>query len=100
MTGRPLVNVGDVVNAEEGDYHRGDGPTLRPGAGDLHLRVTHVPMDAATWEGDWVALRGVEKPPGEPEQPEAAYVIRRRALPGYRPRRLPAVPGLAEWRGE
>ena len=52
-------------------------------------------MDDATWDGDWIALRGVEMPLGQPERDEMPYVIHRRALPGYEPRRLPLVPGLS-----
>jgi hypothetical protein len=99
MTARPLVSVGDIVNAEAGDYHRGANGELVPGDGDLHLRVTRVPDRAATWDGDWLALRGVEMPLGQPERDEMPFVIHRRALPGYvpAPRRSWAAPGLVEW---
>ncbi|MGW4467686.1 hypothetical protein [Micromonospora sp. NPDC004704] len=100
MTGRPLVSLGDIVNAEAGDYYRGDRGPLERGEGDLHMRVTHVLASTETYAGDWIALRGIERPPGQPEQPEACFVVHRRALPGYEPRPLPTVAGQVEWTGE
>ncbi|MGW4464701.1 hypothetical protein [Micromonospora sp. NPDC004704] len=85
MNARALVSVGDIVNAEAEDYYRGGQVGVQHGDGDLHIRVTHVPMDAATWAGDWVTVRGVEMPPGQPEQPEACFVVHARALPGFDP---------------
>ncbi|WP_326556609.1 hypothetical protein [Micromonospora sp. NBC_01796] len=75
-----MVRVGDVINAEEGDYRRDREPAYRDSMGDLHLRVTHVPMDAGAYDTEWVTVRGIEKPMGKPELPEAAYAIRRRVL--------------------
>ncbi|RKR91312.1 hypothetical protein BDK92_5705 [Micromonospora pisi] len=99
MPARPLVQVGDIVNAEFFDYHRVVSGELTGGRGDLHLRVTHLPDDADTRAGDWIALRGVELRPGEREGDEMPFVVHRRALPGYQPRQLPEVPGLVEWDG-
>ncbi|RKR91525.1 hypothetical protein BDK92_5923 [Micromonospora pisi] len=79
MSDRPLVNVGDIVNAEGEDYYRGTGADRRPGVGDLHLRITQVPTDTDD-NREWVLVRGIEKPLGKPEHPEADYVIRRRVL--------------------
>ncbi|RKR89800.1 hypothetical protein BDK92_4157 [Micromonospora pisi] len=93
MTGRPLVSPGDIVDAEAGDYHRESVPLHQDNMGDLHLRVTHVPMDAGAYDTEWVTLRGVEKPTGKPEQPEAEYVIRRRVLLD----REPAAPRGPVW---
>lgn len=84
MSGRRLINVGDIINAEACDYQRCTGPDRQLGIGDLHLRVTYVsPATAALEEGDWVTLRGAEKPPGQPERPDASFVVRRTALPGW-----------------
>ncbi|MEV4626822.1 hypothetical protein AB0J90_11105 [Micromonospora sp. NPDC049523] len=92
-SGKPLVEIGDIVNAEHDEYHRGAHPHLQPGDGDLHLRVKYLPKDASVWGGEWLSLRGVEMPPGEPEKPEMPFVVRRRALPGHVPDWLPAAPG-------
>ncbi|MGW4465953.1 hypothetical protein [Micromonospora sp. NPDC004704] len=75
-----MVSVGDVINAEEGDYRRESVPAYQDTMGDLHLRVTHVPMDAGVYDTEWVTVRGIEKPMGKPELPEAAYAIRRPVL--------------------
>ncbi|RKR87899.1 hypothetical protein BDK92_2200 [Micromonospora pisi] len=80
MIGSAFVQVGDIVNAEAGDYRRTRTPAYQDNMGDLHLRLTHVPMDAGAYDTEWVSVRGVEKPTGKPELPEADYVIRRRAL--------------------
>ncbi|MGW4462043.1 hypothetical protein [Micromonospora sp. NPDC004704] len=80
MIGSEFVQVGDVIHAEEGDYRRGNVPAHQDSMGDLHLRVTHVPMDAGAYDTEWVTVRGIEKPLGKPELPEAAYAIRRRVL--------------------
>ncbi|RKR85897.1 hypothetical protein BDK92_0111 [Micromonospora pisi] len=77
MSGRPLGNVGDIVNAEGEDYYRGTGADRRPGVGDLHLRITQAPLNTTQ---EWIVVRGIEKPLGKPERPEADYVIRRRVL--------------------
>ncbi|RKR91517.1 hypothetical protein BDK92_5915 [Micromonospora pisi] len=77
MSGRPLVSVGDIVNAEGEDYYRGTGANRRPGVGDLHLRITQAPLNT---NQEWVLVHGIEKPLGKPERPEADYVIRRRVL--------------------
>jgi hypothetical protein len=44
-------------------------------------------------------VSGVEMPPGQPGQSEMPFVVHRHALPGYEPRRLPAVAGQVEWIG-
>ncbi|WP_329100316.1 hypothetical protein OG792_17955 [Micromonospora sp. NBC_01699] len=93
---RPLVKIGDIVNAEQDDYQRGTRPHLTPGDGDLHMRVTYLPRDAAVWGGDWLPMRGVEMPPGGPAQPEMPFVVHRRALPGYVPPRRSVPPAYKE----
>lgn len=80
MTGRAMVRVGDVINAELGDFQRTVVPAYEDSIGDLHLRVTHAPMDAGAYDTEWVAVLGIEKPMGRPELPEAEYVIRRSVL--------------------
>ncbi|MFI6760885.1 hypothetical protein ACIBF5_17300 [Micromonospora sp. NPDC050417] len=80
MSDEPLVKVGDIVNAEGEDYYRGTGANRRPGVGDLHLRVTQVPTHTHDDNREWIPVRGIEKPMGKPERPEAEYVIRRRVL--------------------
>ncbi|MFK3984145.1 hypothetical protein ACI2K4_27710 [Micromonospora sp. NPDC050397] len=80
MTGRATVSVGDVINAELGDYRRTVVPAYEDSMGDLHLRVTHAPADAGAYDTEWITVRGIEKPMGKPELPEAEYLIRRGVL--------------------
>lgn len=80
MISSGLVRVGDVIHAEAGDYRRSKVPAYEDHMGDLHLRVTHVAMDAGAYDTEWVTVRGIEKPAGKPELPEAEYAIRRRVL--------------------
>ncbi|RKR91382.1 hypothetical protein BDK92_5777 [Micromonospora pisi] len=95
MTGRPFpLNVGDIVHAEADDYHRGgNAPGHQDAMDDLHLRITHLPMDAGANDTEWITVRGIEKPMGKPELPEAEYVIRRRVLLD----REPATPRGPVW---
>ncbi|MFK3982526.1 hypothetical protein ACI2K4_19380 [Micromonospora sp. NPDC050397] len=72
--------MGDVIHAEKDDYRRTCVPAYQDNMGDLHLRVTQVPIDAGVYDTEWVTVRGIEKPTGKPELPEAVYVIRRRVL--------------------
>ncbi|MGW4464414.1 hypothetical protein [Micromonospora sp. NPDC004704] len=74
------MRVGDLINAERADYRRSSAPAHQDSMGDLHLRVTHVPMDAGAYDTEWLTVRGIEKPTGQPEQPEAVFVIRRSVL--------------------
>ncbi|MFK3980406.1 hypothetical protein ACI2K4_08505 [Micromonospora sp. NPDC050397] len=80
MIGSAFAQVGETVHAEAGDYRRTVIPAYEDSMGDLHLRLTHVPIDAGAYDTEWVTVRGIEKPMGKPELPEAVYAIRRRVL--------------------
>ena len=59
--------------------------------------MQHVPSGADAWTGDWLSLTAVEILPDGADGSELSLVVHCRALPGYRPAKPRAIPGLVEW---
>lgn len=84
------LRVGDVLTLQPSEYHRKGEGKLRPGKGELTLRVTRLPDRIDMFVTEWVTLCGIEIL-GQAEGEEVSVAVHREALSGRIPPRLNLV---------
>jgi hypothetical protein len=74
---RPLVEVGDVLDLEPGEWVAGEIGNFFVPLAPARVTVLNLEKGAPTWECDWVTMTG------ERDGIEICLAVRVRCLPGY-----------------